>query len=126
MRKLAERSIKSTDSIRQIIGGVQNEANATIMATEQGARQAREVGDLMGSTAAMLEQSILATQQQRSAADQVAEAMVQIREAAGQLAADQTVRQETTQRLEDLIADLELNLGGATPEAPSSVVLRAA
>jgi methyl-accepting chemotaxis protein len=127
VRKLAERSIKSTDSIRQIIGGVQNEANATIMATEQGARQAREVGELMSSTAAMLEQSILATQQQRSAADQVAEAMVQIREAAGQLAADQTQRQETTQRLEDLIADLELTLGGsAASEAPSAVVLRAA
>ena len=97
VRKLAERSIKSTDSIRQIIGGVQNEANATIMATEQGARQAREVGELMGTTASMLEQSILATQQQRSAADQVAEAMIQIREAAGQLAADQTQREGTIQ-----------------------------
>jgi methyl-accepting chemotaxis protein len=119
VRKLAERSIKSTDSIRQIIGGVQNEANATIMATEQGARQAREVGELMGSTAAMLEQSILATQQQRSAADQVAEAMVQIREAAGQLAADQTQREETSQRLEDLIADLEANLAGSSTAAPA-------
>jgi methyl-accepting chemotaxis protein len=130
VRKLAERSIKSTDSIRQIIGGVQNEANATIMATEQGARQAREVGELMGSTAAMLEQSILATQQQRSAADQVAEAMVQIREAAGQLAADQTQREETSQRLEDLIADLEANLAGSSTAAPAPSapvpVLRAA
>ena len=115
VRKLAERSIKSTDSIRQIIGGVQNEANATIMATEQGARQAREVGELMGSTAAMLEQSILATQQQRSAADQVAEAMIQIREAAGQLAADQTQREGTSGRLEDLIAELEQTLDAARP-----------
>ena len=129
VRKLAERSIKSTDSIRQIIGGVQNEANATIMATEQGARQAREVGELMGTTASMLEQSILATQQQRSAADQVAEAMIQIREAAGQLAADQTQREVTTQRLEDLIADLEQTLHGTTaspPEAVPPTVLRAA
>ena len=110
VRKLAERSIKSTDSIRQIIGGVQNEANATIMATEQGARQAREVGDLMGSTAAMLEQSILATQQQRSAADQVAEAMVQIREAAGQLAADQTQREGTSERVEQLVGELDSTL----------------
>ena len=110
VRKLAERSIKSTDSIRQIIGGVQNEANATIMATEQGARQAREVGELMGSTASMLEQSIMATQQQRSAADQVAEAMIQIRESAGQLAADQTQREGTIQRLEELIIELERTL----------------
>jgi hypothetical protein len=52
--------------------------------------------------------------------------MLQIREAAGQLAADQSMRQETTQRLEDLIADLELNLGGAAPEAPVPIVSRAA
>ena len=36
VRKLAERSIRSTDSIREIIAGVQDETNATIMATEQG------------------------------------------------------------------------------------------
>ena len=110
VRKLAERSIKSTDSIRQIIGGVQNEANATIMATEQGARQAREVGELMGSTASMLEQSIMATQQQRSAADQVAEAMIQIRESAGQLAADQTQREGTSERVEQLVGELDSTL----------------
>jgi methyl-accepting chemotaxis protein len=129
VRKLAERSIKSTDSIRQIIGGVQNEANATIMATEQGARQAREVGELMGTTASMLEQSILATQQQRSAADQVAEAMIQIREAASQLAADQTQRDDTSERLEGMIADLEQTLAGASSsdlEAAPPVLLRAA
>jgi methyl-accepting chemotaxis protein len=128
VRKLAERSISSTDSIRQIIGGVQNEANATIMATEQGARQAREVGELMGSTASMLEESIMATQQQRSAADQVAEAMIQIREAAGQLAADQTQRDGTIGTLEDLIAELRQALEGAGAGAPevASPVLRAA
>ena len=110
VRKLAERSLKSSDSIRQIIGGVQNEANATIMATEQGARQAREVGELMGTTATMLDQSILATQQQRSAADQVAEAMIQIREAAGQLAADQTQREDTSERVEQLVGELDATL----------------
>ena len=76
----------STDSISVIIAGVQDETNATIMATEQGTRQAREVGELMASTATMLEESILATQQQKSAADQVDAAIQQIREAADQLA----------------------------------------
>jgi methyl-accepting chemotaxis protein len=110
VRKLAERSITSSDSIRQIIGSVQDEANATIMATEQGARQAREVGELMGSTASMLDESILATQQQRSAADQVAEAMIQIREAAGQLAADQIQRESTSERVEQLVGELDATL----------------
>jgi methyl-accepting chemotaxis protein len=113
VRKLAERSIRSTESIREIIGSVQDETNATIMATEQGTRQAREVGELMGSTGSMLEESILATQQQKSAADQVAAAIVQIREAADQLAAEQAQRLGTSERLEALVADLEQALAGS-------------
>jgi methyl-accepting chemotaxis protein len=112
VRKLAERSIVSSGSIRKIIGSVQDEANATIMATEQAAGQARQVGELMDTTASMLDESILATQQQRSAADQVAEAMIQIREAAGKLADDQAQREDTSRRLEHLIAELEETVDG--------------
>jgi methyl-accepting chemotaxis protein len=108
VRKLAERSVQSTESISAIIGAVQDETNATIMATEQGTRQAREVGELMTSTAAMLEESILATQQQKSAADQVDSAIQQIREAAEQLAAGQTQRAAMAERLEALVADLDV------------------
>jgi methyl-accepting chemotaxis protein len=113
VRKLAERSIRSTESIREIIGAVQDETNATIMATEQGTRQAREVGELMGSTATMLEESILATQQQKSAADQVASAMVQIRESADQLAAEQEQRIGTAERVDQLVRELEETITGA-------------
>jgi methyl-accepting chemotaxis protein len=112
VRKLAERSIRSTDSIREIIVAVQDETNATIMATEQGTRQAREVGDLMASTAEMLEESILATQQQKSAADQVAAAMVQVRQAADRLAAEQAERVVTAERVDELVAELERTLAG--------------
>ena len=117
VRKLAERTVGSTESIRGIIAGVRDETNATIMATEQGTRQAREVGELMGSTASMLEESILATQQQKSAADQVAAAMVQIREAADQLAAEQAQRAVTAERVEQLVVQLETTLKsyGAAP-----------
>ena len=112
VRKLAERSVQSTESISAIIAGVQDETNATIMATEQGTLQAREVGELMTSTAAMLEESILATQQQKSAADQVDTAIQQIREAADQLAAEQSQWAATAERLEALVADLETTLQG--------------
>jgi methyl-accepting chemotaxis protein len=118
VRKLAERSIRSTDSIREIIAAVQDETNATIMATEQGTRQAREVGDLMTSTATMLEESILATQQQKSAADQVATAIIQIRQAADQLAAEQSQRAETSGRLEQLVEDLETALSNGNGSRP--------
>jgi len=112
VRKLAERSIRSTDSIREIIVAVQDETNATIMATEQGTQQAREVGDLMSSTAEMLEESILATQQQKSAADQVAAAMVQVRQAADRLAAEQAQRVVTAERVDELVAELDRTLAG--------------
>jgi len=107
IRKLAERSVQSTESIATIISAVRDEANATIMATEQGARQAREVADLMTSTATMLAASILTIQQQKSASDQVDTAISQIREAAEQLAAHQTQWQATSERLEALVRELE-------------------
>ncbi len=110
VRKLAERSVQSSDSISVIITGVQDETNATIMATEDGTRQAREVGDLMTSTSTMLEQSILATQQQKSAADQVGTAIQQIRGAADQLAAEQSQWAATAGRLEALVEDLDRTL----------------
>jgi hypothetical protein len=110
VRKLAERSVHSTDSISVIIRAVQDETNATIMATEQGTRQAREVGELMASTATMLEESILATQQQKSAADQVDGAIQQIRESADQLAAEQTQWGTAAEWLESLVDELESTL----------------
>jgi methyl-accepting chemotaxis protein len=113
VRRLAERSSRSTDSIGEIIVAVQDETNATIMATEEGSRQAREVGELMSSTSAMLGESILATQQQKSAADQVDGAIQQIREAADQLAADQTQWVTNSERLESLLGELESALHGS-------------
>jgi len=107
VRKLAERSIRSTEEIREIITSAQNETNATIMATEQGAKQAREVGQLMGSTSAVLDESLRATEQQREAADQVSAAMVQIRTAAEQLAAEQHQRTQTAEQLESEVDELE-------------------
>ena len=92
------------------------------MATEQGTRQAREVGELMATTASMLEESILATQQQKSAADQVAAAIVQIRAAADQLAAEQTQRAATSERVEQLVTQLEHSLASAGARGNGNVV----
>jgi hypothetical protein len=58
----------------------------------------------------MLEESILATQQQKSAADQVAAAIVQIRAASAQLAAEQTHRTEASERVEEIVFELERTL----------------
>jgi methyl-accepting chemotaxis protein len=124
VRKLAERSMDSTESIRQIINSVQDETNSTIMATEQGTRQAREVGELMASTATMLDESILATQQQKSAADQVAAAIVQIRASADQSAAEQTQRAITSRRVDELVGELERSLEDGEVAEPLEPVAR--
>ena len=127
VRKLAERSVESTSSISTIIGGVQDETNATIMATEQGANQASEVRELMSATSAMVEDSILASQQQKSAADQVDAAIQQIREGAERHAAGQAQRADIAERLQALVAELEqaLHEAGAKTRGAADGRLRA-
>jgi methyl-accepting chemotaxis protein len=71
---------------------------------------------LMASTGTMLEESILATQQQKSAADQVATAIVEIRAAADQLAAEQTQRAATSERVEHIVGELENALSGVADD----------
>ncbi len=107
VRKLAERSLHSTESIGEIIAGMQEETNATIMATEQGTEQAREVGELMTHTVEILEQSILAVQQHKSAANQVDSAIVQIRQGADQLTVELAQRASTAERLETLVQEID-------------------
>ena len=58
----------------------------------------------------MLAESIVATQQQKSAADQVDVAIQQISQAADSLAAEQAQRAATADRLEELVAEIERGL----------------
>ncbi len=110
VRKLAERSVASTESIRELITGVQDETNATIIATEQGIRQAREVGELMTSTTTLLEDSIVVSQQQKSAADQIDAGIRQFRGEHETLAARMTAqRMRMIERIETLVADIDID-----------------
>jgi CHASE3 domain sensor protein len=106
IRNLAERSGRSSDSIREIITRVQDGTNATILATERGAKQAEEITELMHASSTELEASGRAADQQRAATDQVAVALGEIRGAVEQLAAEQDRRLETTERIEGLVGDL--------------------
>jgi methyl-accepting chemotaxis protein len=76
----------------------------------------------MTSTATMLEQSILATQQQKSAADQVGTAIQQIRGAADQLAAEQSQWAATAGRLEALVEDLDRTLQTGNGSGPNGAI----
>jgi methyl-accepting chemotaxis protein len=106
VRKLAERTILSIDSISGIVAGVQEEMNATLVATDGGARQAREAGELMVWTATLLQDSIYATTQQKSAADQADVAIQQIRDVADHLVAEQSQWSDTAERLDSLVSEL--------------------
>lgn len=110
VRKLAERSVRSTESIREIVTAIQDETNATIMATEQGERQARDVGELMRSTAGVLDDSIQATAQQKDAASQVTGTMLEIRKAAEELAGGQRQQATVTEQVDVLVQELEQTL----------------
>jgi methyl-accepting chemotaxis protein len=79
VRRLAERSLQSTASIREIVQTIQVETAETVAATESGADQVHGVAELLGRTATMLDDSILAALQQQSAAEQVGAAMAQIK-----------------------------------------------
>jgi methyl-accepting chemotaxis protein len=106
IRKLAERSGRSTESIREIVTRVQDATNATILATERGAQQAGEIATLMHSSTSDLEESLRAAEQQRAATEQVAVALGGIRGAVQQLSTEQDGRVATTQQVEDLTGDL--------------------
>src|SRR5438105_4166502 len=114
---MAERRLSLTESVSVIVAGVRDETNATIMATEQGTRQAREVSELMSSTATMLEEALLAARQQKSAADQVDSAILQIRHAADQLATDLAQRATTAERLQALADEIEAVLLEGDPQS---------
>ena len=71
----------------------------------------------MKATAAMLGESILATQQQKSAADQVDAAVSQIRQAAEDLTGRQAQWEAASERLDALVQDLEGSLHGGRDRA---------
>jgi methyl-accepting chemotaxis protein len=106
IRKLAERSGRSTESIREIVARVQDGTNATILATERGTHQAEEIAELMHSSSANVDESRRAAEQQRAATEQLAAALGGIRGAVDQLSAEQEKRLQTTERVERLVSNL--------------------
>ena len=116
---LAERSVRSIDSIAGLVAGVRDETSATVMATEQGTRQVDEVRKLMESTLGMLRGSIDTANQQKSATAELDGELQQIRAATDRIAADQMQRTATAKRLatlaEEITAVLHSGVSRATP-----------
>jgi len=85
VRRLAERSREATENIRQIVDEIQRDINATILSTEEGTKEAQRAYDLAVSvkdqlttihnmvdrTTSSSKEISIATQQQRTASDQI-------------------------------------------------------
>ena len=78
VRRLAERSKSSAAKIAGLIGSAEAESNATVMAMEESAKQMHHSLALLASVVEASASVTLITQQQRTATEQVGEAIVRI------------------------------------------------
>ena len=115
VRRLADNVVESTEEIRQRIAEIQAATNALVVASEQeakriaeGVARGQEANDALTeilksaeSTTVAAEQISLATQQQRTAAEQVVEAARSIQADSHAVARGS---EEATQVITDLVA----------------------
>jgi methyl-accepting chemotaxis protein len=87
VRKLAERSTESTEEIRTVIAEIQAETNAAVMGVEEATKAASHGLNQTEETLSVIREISLSTQQQRTAADQVVQAMRQVDDVSKQFTA---------------------------------------
>ncbi|MFH1413259.1 MAG: methyl-accepting chemotaxis protein [Candidatus Omnitrophota bacterium] len=75
VRKLAERSSESTEEIRHLITEIQGETNSTVMGIEDSTKWVGKGLEMVKDTAKSAKEISLATQQQKTASEQVVGAM---------------------------------------------------
>jgi methyl-accepting chemotaxis protein len=107
VRRLAERSKVSAADIATIVGAVQTETNATVMAMEKGAKQLQQGLTLLDAVTDASGQVRLTTQQQRSATAQVVETMEQLTDVSRQVSATAQQIASAAGGLADLAGNLE-------------------
>jgi methyl-accepting chemotaxis protein len=124
VRKLAERAQQSTGQIQAIVAEIQAETSATIMASEEGAKDvrngsnlARGVVDALERISGMVDETTtaakeisIATQQQRSASDQVVSAMTQVSDVSRQYAVGSKQSAAAAAQLNTLAAELRASI----------------
>ena len=120
VRKLAERSQESAGQIQTIVSEIQSETNATIIASEEGAKEVRagtilaqdvvealeRISGMVDETTTAAKEISIATQQQRSASDQVVSAMTQVSDVSRQYAVGSRQSAAAAAQLNVLAAEL--------------------
>ena len=124
VRKLAERSQESAGQIQALVEEIQAETNATIIASEEGAKEvkagtqlARGVVDALERISGMVDETTtaakeisIATQQQRSASDQVVSAMTQVSDVSRQYAVGSRQSAAAAAQLNELATELRSSI----------------
>ncbi|MDQ1723124.1 MAG: methyl-accepting chemotaxis protein [Frankiaceae bacterium] len=124
VRKLAERSQESAGQISAIVTEIQAETNATIIASEEGAKEVRSGTDLSRDVVQALErissmvdetttaakEISIATQQQRSASDQVVAAMTAVSDVSRQYAVGSRQAAAAAAELNQLAGELRSSI----------------
>jgi methyl-accepting chemotaxis protein len=120
VKQLAERSRMSTKDVQGVLGEIQTATNASVMATEQGMKEAERgvslahrSGDANESIIQMVERTVqlanaisLATQQQRSASEQVVGSMRQLATVIQDGAASAKQSSELASALDEIAVEL--------------------
>jgi methyl-accepting chemotaxis protein len=124
VRKLAERSQESAGQIQSIVTQIQAETSATIVASEEGSREvlagsglARDVVGALEKISGMVDETTtaakeisIATQQQRSASDQVVAAMTQVSDVSRSYAVGSKQAAAAATELNTLAGDLRSSI----------------
>jgi methyl-accepting chemotaxis protein len=124
VRKLAERAQESTGQIQGIVTRIRTGTRATVLATEQGAKAAREGAAMAESVQSTLNQIVhvagravtsasqigMATRQQTSASQQVVAAMTEVAQVAETQAKAQRERAREVEAIDGMADDLRASI----------------
>jgi methyl-accepting chemotaxis protein len=124
VRKLAERSQESAGQIQSIVTQIQAETNATIVASEEGSREVaagsqlargvvgalEKISGMVDETTTAAREISIATQQQRSASDQVVAAMTQVSDVSASYAVGSKQAAAAATELNALAGDLRASI----------------
>ena len=124
VRKLAERAQESTGQISALVTEIQGETNATIIASEEGAKEVRtgtqlargvvsaleRISGMVDETTTAAKEISIATQQQRSASDQVVAAMTAVSDVSRQYAVGSRQAAAAAAELNQLAAELRASI----------------
>jgi methyl-accepting chemotaxis protein len=138
VRKLAERAQQSTAQIQGIVTEIQAHTRSTVVASEEGAREAARgaalasgavdaldrIASMVDEATQAVEEISIATQQQRSASDQVVVAMTQVSEVSRQYAAGSKQTSSAATEISGLAGAMQRSISSFNTEADDEPALR--